>query len=151
MVTVFRSADADAADQAEDVCDLLVESGMTAIVADDSEPGIEEGSFEVRVPAEQAAEAEAILTAAAEAPEDMEYSGEDMDLVSIFETGTEISEMEALSLKTLLESNNIPTVIEGATTLPNLGFDVRVPIRYLDDARRVVEEAAATGEQMPPA
>lgn len=143
LVTVFRSGDPDAEDQAAEVCDLLVESGLTAVAFDDSEPGIVQGSWEVRVPQEQAADAESILAK----PVAEGNPSDEMDLVPVFEEGTELSEMEAMSLKALLESNGISVVTVGTPSMPNLPFEIRVPAEQLEAAEQIIQDAAALGAE----
>ena len=43
LVTIFRSADVDAEEQASVVCDMLANANITAEVFDDSAPGVPEG------------------------------------------------------------------------------------------------------------
>jgi ribosomal protein L11 methylase PrmA len=145
LVTVFRSAYATAEEEAEQVCDALVEAGLTAVVLDDSEPGIFEGTWEVRVPSGQVPEAEQLLAAMATEPDPGE-PGEELDLVPLFEVGTELTEIEAMSLQTLLEANGIPVVVISGSQMPNLLNEVRVPRELLEEAERIVREAAETGE-----
>jgi len=143
LVTVFRSADASADDDAEQVCDLLVEAGLTAIVVDDSEPGVVEGCWEVRVPANQAEHADQLISASAAAMENRGDPSDDLDLIPLFEEGTDLTELEAMNLKTLLEANGIPTVVVGSSQLPNIPFEVRVPQDLLETAEQVVADASA--------
>lgn len=149
LVTVFRSADESAGDDAEQVCDLLVEAGLTAIAVDDSEPGVMEGCWEVRVPADQAGKADEVMAASAgNVPAEGDPS-DDLDLIPLFEEGTDLTELEAMNLKTLLEANGIPAVVIGSSTLPNIPFEVRVPQDMLESAEQVVADAAsapASGE-----
>lgn len=143
LVTVFRSADTSAGDDAEQVCDLLVEAGLTAIVVDDSEPGVVEGCWEVRVPASQAEHADQVIAASAAAIEHRGNPSDDLDLIPLFEEGTDLTELEAMNLKTLLEANGIPTVVVGSSQLPNIPFEVRVPQDQLEAAEQVVADASA--------
>lgn len=154
MVTVFRSADSSAGEDAEQVCDLLVEAGLTAIAVDDTEPGVVEGCWEVRVPAGQAQQADQVIAASAESLEDGGNPSDDLDLIPLFEEGTDLSELEAMNLKTLLEANGIPVVVIGSSQLPNIPFEVRVPQDQLEAAEQVVADAAAAaaaegGEEAP--
>lgn len=148
LVTVFRSADESAGDDAEQICDLLVEAGLTAIAVDDSEPGVMEGCWEVRVPAEQAEQADQMIAASAGTVPAEGDPSDEMDLIPLFEEGTDLTELEAMNLKTLLEANGIPTVVYGSSQLPNIPFDVRVPQDMLEAAEQVVADAAtaATAE-----
>lgn len=156
MVTVFRSADSSAGDDAEQVCDLLVEAGLTAIAVDDSEPGVIEGCWEVRVPASQAEQADQVIAASAAEMEDSGNPSDDLNLISLFEEGTALTELEAMNLKTLLEANSIPAVVVGSSQLPNIPFEVRVPQDMLEAAEQVVADASAAaamteGGEEPPA
>ena len=145
MVTIFRTGDPDAEDQAAEICDLLVEAGLTAVAFDDTEAGVVQGSWEVRVPPAQVADAEKLLDEIA--PLEEGDSSDDMDLVPIFEEGTELSEMEAMSLKALLESNGIHVVMFGSASMPNLPFEIKVPAEQLEEAERIIQEAAALGAE----
>jgi ribosomal protein L11 methylase PrmA len=146
MITIFRSADPGAEDDANTVCDMLVEAGFTAVLVDDSEPGVFEGSWEVRVPAGQAEAAEAAWAEAAAAMPAGDPS-EDLDLVALFEEGTELSELEATSLQSLLEANGITAMVVGASGLPSIPYEVRVPREQLEAAEQVVADAVAAGSE----
>ena len=61
MVTVYRSMDADATEDAEIILELLIDAGIRAVLKDDSEPGVPEGVFEVRVPSADAVRAEEFI------------------------------------------------------------------------------------------
>ena len=63
LVTVFRSAEADAETEANQIQTRLAEAGLRSGVFDDSNPGVIAGSWEVRVPAAEAARADEILAA----------------------------------------------------------------------------------------
>lgn len=145
LITVYRSMDADAKEDAECVLELLTDEGIQAALLDDSAPGVPEGVFEVRVPPADSARAEQLI---AENPlpdevEDVDTSS-DLDLETIA-SGT--SEMEALGIKSLLESNDIATVLVGDSVLPNLAFDVRVARDQADRARAIIAEAQTTGAE----
>ena len=49
LVTVYRSMDASAKQDCEEILRLLQDAGMDAVLWDDSAPGVPEGVFEVRV------------------------------------------------------------------------------------------------------
>ena len=82
LVTIYRAEGDSAEQEASDVCDALVEAGYTAVVVDDSDPEVPEGTFEVRVPQGQAEAAQAAIGGDPSA---------DLDLVPLFEQGTELS------------------------------------------------------------
>ena len=54
---MYRSMDADAKGNCEEIVDLLEDAGLEAVLWDDSAPGVPEGVFEVRVPAADAPQA----------------------------------------------------------------------------------------------
>jgi hypothetical protein len=141
LVTIYRAEGDSAQDDANEVCDVLVEAGYTAVVADDSDPDVPAGACDVRVPADQA---DAAAAAIAGDP------GEELDMVPLFEQGTELSEMEALNIKALLEANGIEAMIQGSEMLPSIPFEVQVPQDQLEEAERIVaeamKEASAGGE-----
>lgn len=72
----------------------------------------------------------------------------DMNLVPLTEGGLELelTEMETLSVKTLLEANGIHVVVFGASQMPNLPYEILVPANQLEEAIRVIKDA----QQAPP-
>ena len=48
LVTVYQADDEAAEENATSVCDALVEGGFTAIVVDDSDPEVPEGTDRIR-------------------------------------------------------------------------------------------------------
>ena len=52
LVTVYRSMDATAKEDCDAIVDLLSAAGFSPVVLDDKAPGVPEGTYEVRVPAE---------------------------------------------------------------------------------------------------
>ena len=146
LVTVFHSADHSAEDEAIAIHDRLVEAGIEAVVLDDDAPGVVEGTWEVRVPAADIPRAEAIVGAPLPAPEDEsevdeEGQSHDLDFVPIFSGQSPEAEMEAISIRSVLEANGIPCVVIGSQQIPSLPFEVRVPKSRLEDARALLEEA----------
>ena len=57
----------------------------------------------------------------------------------------ELSEMECVGLKPLLESNGIEALITGPTVLPNLTWQIMVPDTQVADALHVIREARQAG------
>jgi hypothetical protein len=135
--------DADAKEDAECIVELLSDAGIQAALLDDSAPGVPEGVFEVRVPASNAARAEKLI---AENPPDDEVKevdpSSDLDLETI---ASAASEMEATSLKGVLESNGIAAVLVGDSVLPNLAFDLRVARDQAERARQLIADAETIG------
>ncbi len=71
----------------------------------------------------------------------------DSGLVPLTQDGLELEldEMESLNLKTLLEANGIPVVMSGASQMPNLPYELLVPVEQLERALAVIREAQAAG------
>ena len=61
----------------------------------------------------------------------------------------ELSEMEYLSLRTLLEANGISVVVQGASQMPNLPYELLVPATQLEEAVEVVRAARESGKTLP--
>jgi hypothetical protein len=79
-----------------------------------------------------------------DSPEQLDVS-EDMDLVTVFNSETHTSQMEAQFVRGILETGGITAVIVGNTALPQLPFEVRVPKAQLEDALRLIAESEAAG------
>lgn len=144
---MFRSMDADAKEDAEVIMDLLTDAEIPATLRDDSAPGVPEGVFEVQVPASYSARAELVI-AENPLPEETEKvdPSSNLDLVTVFRSeAAPSSEVEALGVKTLLESNGIATVLVGDSVLPNLAFEVRVARDRAALARTLIADAESIG------
>lgn len=135
--------DADAAEDADCIVDLLTDAGIKAVLLDESAPGVPEGVFEVRVPATDAARAEELIAEnpVSDETEKVDLSS-DLDLETIAGSA---SEMEATSIKNLLESNGITAVLVGDSVLPNFPFELRVARDQVARARVLISEAEKTG------
>lgn len=147
-VTVFRSLDPAAESDAARVRELLSGAGLDAVVFDDNTPGVVEGTFEVRVPASQAEQAERLIAAGdAEMQQASGDTSESLDLETVFQAdgASPTAEMEAMEVSSLLTAAGIDTVTIGSSTLPNLPFEVRVPRDDAERARLVIAEARAAG------
>ncbi len=95
LVTVFRSADPNAEEQATVARDMLLNAGYDAEVFDDSAPGVPEGAFEVRVPRAQQADAEQLIDTQKDfSPEPLDLS-HDLDMVTVFVSDAPDAEMLA--------------------------------------------------------
>ena len=71
---------------------------------------------------------------------------EDADaLVPVFSSSNHDAEMEAETIKSMLDANDIPAVVRGPSTLPSLEFEVQVPESKLEEARAAIEEARRNG------
>lgn|SRR5690348_13092750 len=144
QVTVFRSADETAGEDASKVQQMLAEQGIAAALLDDDAPGVPEGAYEVRVaPADQARAEELIANFSPDDELEPLDTSHGLDTVSIFHgQGTE---MEALQVKSLLESNGISALLVGDSRYPNLPFQIRVAREHETAARRVIADAQAVG------
>ena len=71
----------------------------------------------------------------------------DLDMVTLFSSSNHDAEMEATSIHSMLTANGVPSVVVGASTIPSLEFDVRVPRAYAEQAERLLEEARAAGPE----
>lgn len=145
LVTVYRSGDSDSDDDADAVGRYLSVNGLTPVVLNDDQPGIIQGSSEVRVPSSQVVRAEELLrTFDPDAPLDADPS-HDLDMVTIFSGMGTTAEMEAIGIKSVLEANGIRCVLIGDSALPNLEFQVQVPKAHFQQAHQVLMEAQAAG------
>ena len=156
FITVFRSADPTAEEDAAAARDRLAEQGVPAVLLGDSEPGIVVGTFEVRVPPSEQARAEEILAAPVveeeeEDEEDIAPEGlsHDLDLVTLFSSQNLDAEMEAISLRSILDANGIPAFIVGASQIPSLPYEVKVPKSRMDEALALISEARAAADATP--
>src|SRR3954452_16683894 len=61
LVTIYRSADADADQASKAVYGYLRSNGINAVFFNDEEQGVVQGSAEVRVPSSEVAQAEELL------------------------------------------------------------------------------------------
>lgn len=146
-VTVFRSAEHSAEEEASAACELLQNQGIQAVLADADTPGVPFGTWEVRVPATEGARAETIIAAKAEEVEAPGDASHDMDLVTLFTSDAHNAEMEAMAIQGILEAGGIPSVLVGFQAMPSLPFEVRVPSARADEARRLIAESQAGGPE----
>jgi hypothetical protein len=147
LLTVYRSADMDAEEDAQAVHALLLNAGLHPHLLTDDAPGVVEGTFEIRVPPAEAQEAEALIAKSrVDEPEEEDIDpSHDLDLVTVAKTDGTTAELEATSIKSILNANGIRAVIVGATSMPNLGFEVRVTREDARRAEEVILEARAAG------
>jgi uridylate kinase len=69
----------------------------------------------------------------------------DLDLVTVFQSAGTTSDMEALSVQSLLEASGIAAVVVSAEVLPNLPEEVRVAKEHVTEAKRIIAAALAAG------
>jgi hypothetical protein len=145
-VTVYRSMDATAKEDCEIIADILSSEGLSPVILDDSAAGVPEGTFEVRVPADQLQKAEQLI-AENPLPDEVEEvdDSSDLDLETIYHADGTLAEVESMEIKNLLEANGIAAVVVGNSVLPTMSFEVRVAHDQVERAREVVNEAQAGG------
>src|ERR1700735_1915076 len=139
--------DADAKEDAECVVELLRDAGIQAVLHNDSAPGVPVGVFEVRVPSADAARAEELIAEnppSDEAQED-EEEVDDSPALDQETIASAASEMEAMSIQNLLDSNGIAAVLVGDSVLPNFPFEVRVAHDQAARARLLIADAEDVG------
>ncbi len=69
----------------------------------------------------------------------------ELDAVTLFRSSNHDAEMEAMSIRGILEANGIPSYLVGPSSIPVLSFEVQVGRADLEEARRVLAEAEAGG------
>lgn len=146
FITVFRSAPGKTADDAAEVCRQLAEAGLQASVVEDKQSG----AWEVRVPGEEGGKAADLISINQPdwaSPAEAVDPSPEFDQVTIYISGSSLGEMEAMSIKSLLNSAGIPAFIVGTPTLPNLSFQVQVPREQAEEAREVLKEAREVGPE----
>jgi len=150
LATVYRSMDATAKEDCESIVEMLNEEGISAVMVDDSAPGVPEGTYEVRVPARDAARAEKLIDENP-LPDEVEEvdDSSDLDLETLFhaEGSSVTAEMEAMSVKNLMESNGIAAVLVGDSVLPNFPFEVKVAREQAARARKLLEDVESVGPE----
>jgi len=147
LLTVFRSAESSAEEECAEIRSFLAENSIEATVAGDDAPGVVAGCFEVRVAAADADQATAIIASMPDEAEPADPS-HSRDLVSIYRADASSgAEMEAMGLKAILESNEIPAFVVGGSMMPNLPVEVRVASADEERARAVIADAAAAGPE----
>lgn len=71
----------------------------------------------------------------------------DLDMITLYESSAVDADAEAEVIRGLLESNGIPATIVTGGPVPPVGWIVQVPRKRVDEARRLIEEAQATGPE----
>jgi hypothetical protein len=68
-------------------------------------------------------------------------------LLPVFSSSNHDGEMEAMTIRGILEASGIPAMIVGPQVLPSFEFQVQVPEHMLATAQRIIDEARAAGPQ----
>jgi hypothetical protein len=145
-ITVFRSADESADEDAAKVRDMLSQEGIEAALLDDSAPGVPAGAYEVRVrPADRARAERLIARYSPEAELEQVDASDALDLVTVFGREGSAREMEALQVQSILDAGGISSVLIGDSRYPNFGHQVRVAKEHKARAKQLIEEALAAG------
>ena len=145
LTTVYRSADANAETDAAAVKNLLIKAGLNPVLIDDTVPGVVSGTWEIRVPAEEVSYAEEMIEQIDQDDPGAPDPSAEYNLVPVAATEGVLSEMEAISIKTILDASGINAVIVGTSQLPNLGFEVQVAETDAERARQTIADAQAAG------
>lgn len=66
-------------------------------------------------------------------------------MVPVFSSSNHDAELEAMAVKGVLDSSDIPAMIVGPAVLPTLEFQVQVPSELLEKAREVIRDARQGG------
>ena len=69
----------------------------------------------------------------------------ELDLVPVFEAVGAEAEMEAIAIHSILQASDIPAILIGSSSLPNLPFQVKVPQDHVEQAQLRIREAKAAG------
>jgi hypothetical protein len=146
LVTVFRSADSSAEEDARAMLALLAGESIQGTLFDDRAPGVPAGAWELRVAAQHSGHAEALIAAQTAWNETVDIDeSHNLDLVTVFRSAGSTGEMEAMSVKSLLEANGLAAVLVGDSRFPNLPDEVRVPKEDETRAKRLIADALAAG------
>jgi hypothetical protein len=151
QITVFRSADESAKEEAEGVRQMLLDAGIPAVLLDDTAPGLVVGTYEVRVEEENQTRAEELIAGmpADQEQDEPKEAGDPshaLDLVTVFSSGAGArAEMEALSIQSILDAGGISAVFAGDTRYPIFPVNVRVTRTDEAKARELIAEALASG------
>jgi hypothetical protein len=144
QVTVFRSADPSAEDDANQVVEMLAREGIVAKLLDDSAPDVPEGAWEVQVSQADAARAEALVNANPQA--ESGDQSHDLDMVTVFTSADGSTEgFEAVAVKNLLEANGVEAMVANDSPLASLSQEVRVAREHVTRAKRLIADAIAAG------
>lgn len=143
-VTVFRSGDTNAQEEASVILDMLADAGLNPMMLTDDYPGVLQGTIEVRVPAEEEEAALDVIDSQS-AEEAGGSPAHGYDLVELYRGMGTTGEVEALSIRSVLDANHIPSVLVGSMQMPNFPFRVMVPQLFNEAAQQALDEAAAAG------
>jgi len=76
---------------------------------------------------------------------DKNHISKDEAMVVVFSSANFEGEMEAMGIKSVLDSNGIPAILSGPNMLPNLAFQVQVPQHLAQEAEQLIRLARQDG------
>jgi hypothetical protein len=82
-----------------------------------------------------------------EPDEDLIDPSHDLDMVPLFTSQTINAETEADVIRGILDANGIPSILIRASGYPSLGFEIRVPHAWVEEAERIVAEQREAGPE----
>jgi hypothetical protein len=71
----------------------------------------------------------------------------DLDMVPLYRSATVDAEVEAETIRGILEVRGIPTIVWRGAGIPPLGIEIRVPRNRVEDARRAIAEQEEAGPE----
>ena len=77
--------------------------------------------------------------------QDVPLSSHALDMVTIWNSTAVNAEIEADVIRGILESNDIPVLVVGASQYPVLGCEVKVPRGRVKEAEEFIQQAEAAG------
>lgn len=69
----------------------------------------------------------------------------DESMVPVFSSSNHDAETETMIVKGILDASDVPAMVVGPQTLPNLEFQVQVPEHMLAEAQQLIDDARANG------
>jgi hypothetical protein len=143
-VTVFRSSDPRAHEEAAAALELLANHGLSGGLTGDNARTDFAAVWEMKAKSKYSAEAE-VLIADSLTEDDISNvnASHDLDLVAVFRSAGNNSEIEGLLVKGILDAAGIYAMIENDSRFPNLPAEVRVPRDRVIDAKRLIADALA--------
>jgi len=69
----------------------------------------------------------------------------DEPMLPVFSSSNHDGEMEAMTIKAVLDASDIPAMVVGPSVLPSFEFQVQVPEHDLERAQLVIDAARAAG------
>lgn len=72
---------------------------------------------------------------------------QDEGFTPVFSSSNHDGEMEAMAIKGVLDSNDIPAMVVGPHVLPVFEWQVQVPQHLLEKARQLIREARQGGRR----